>query len=1131
MRRRPVLGTTSIALLVAFCLILTNSTLWAYSGGTGEPNDPYQIATAADLIELGNDPNNYDKHFILTADIDLDPNLPGGQVFDRAVIGTSVPFTRGRSTSSEKNLAFRGFIDGQGHVISNLTMNCSDQLGALVGGMKAGAELRNIGLEDVDIRSGHLECDYLAALVAYNQGTVTGCYSTGRIVTSDTSIAGGLIAGNGGDVFYCYSLCQVYGGKYRGGLIGYNSNYRYNEMILWQCYSARETESPESHIALIGYGNARIPRNCYYLDNNDVFVEDFSSGTALSHSEMCQSESYVGWNFANVNDVDCPWILPEEGYPKLNYQTGLVPVPDVSGMTVTDAQKRLSLSGYNVGEILYDYHVDVDKEGVIMSHPRFYIEDMAVDLIVSQGSYDWELNSGDGSSDNPYLIQTAGQLNSLSDHAELYDKAFILCNDINLNGRFYTGPLIDSPFTGQFDGQGHVVFNLVMFSEEDNGLFAEIGNAGVISRLALDEIYLFSNGSDGHWVTGGIASINNGRIQYCSVSGVLEISYPSDYFACNYGGLFVGLNQGELLGCATQGVILGTGVNLLGGLIGCNSKGIVRDCCAEVTMEVRDVRAAGGLIGGLHDYCGSSWNDKVIFQNCLAINQWDIVDEANDLLLGGLIGEDTYSYPVVRNCYYHSDGWDEYAFSNDLGLLLTSELLGECESFVGWDFLGVSVDGLDDLWLMSEDQYPRLAWQSKDYHWVPEITAMEYQFGVSMIVDAGFVIGETQYDYCEFIPVGRVIRTCPTGLMRVGSEVKVYLSKGPYQWEANPGQGTTESPYEIQSAGQLVSLSDHPELFDCHFKLVNDLDMQGYCFSEAVLGADSDPCSEGYSGEPFGGEFDGDWHCIRHLKIANASRGDDVKDYLGFLGRLAPEGRVIQLFLEDVMIYGGTESCCLGSLCASNQGLIQDCYASGFVTYTWYSNTIGGLVGENWGRVEQCIAESQLLFRETTIDNYIRIPQVNAIGVFFNGGTALSHQAPHWMGGLIGYNLGEVIHCYASGSVQGTEYSSDVGGLVGLNRTGNITACYSLGAVSGNEYDIGGLVGYNRSGDILVSFWDIETSGQIESIGGTGLSTDEMQDLKTYLDIGWDFVGETDNGTEDIWWMPEGDYPRLWWEE
>ena len=62
-----------------------------YSGGTGEPNDPYQIATAADLIALGETPDDYDKHFILTADIDLDPNLPGRKVFDKAVIAPADP--------------------------------------------------------------------------------------------------------------------------------------------------------------------------------------------------------------------------------------------------------------------------------------------------------------------------------------------------------------------------------------------------------------------------------------------------------------------------------------------------------------------------------------------------------------------------------------------------------------------------------------------------------------------------------------------------------------------------------------------------------------------------------------------------------------------------------------------------------------------------------------------------------------------------------------------------------------------------------------------------------------------------------------------------------------------------------
>ena len=40
-----------------------------------------------------------------------------------------------------------------------------------------------------------------------------------------------------------------------------------------------------------------------------------------------------------------------------------------------------------------------------------------------------------------------------------------------------------------------------------------------------------------------------------------------------------------------------------------------------------------------------------------------------------------------------------------------------------------------------------------------------------------------------------------------------------------------------------------------------------------------------------------------------------------------------------------------------------------------------------------------------------------------------------------------------------------------------------------------------------------------------------MQTQSTYTDAGWDFFGESDNGTEDIWWIVEGqDYPQLTWE-
>ncbi len=47
--------------------------------------------------------------------------------------------------------------------------------------------------------------------------------------------------------------------------------------------------------------------------------------------------------------------------------------------------------------------------------------------------------------------------------------------------------------------------------------------------------------------------------------------------------------------------------------------------------------------------------------------------------------------------------------------------------------------------------------------------------------------------------------------------------------------------------------------------------------------------------------------------------------------------------------------------------------------------------------------------------------------------------------------------------------------------------------------------------------------------GGKG--TAPMWMATTLRDAGWDFVGESRNGAEDIWWIDEGkDYPRLSWE-
>jgi hypothetical protein len=175
-------------------------------------------------------------------------------------------------------------------------------------------------------------------------------------------------------------------------------------------------------------------------------------------------------------------------------------------------------------------------------------------------------------------------------------------------------------------------------------------------------------------------------------------------------------------------------------------------------------------------------------------------------------------------------------------------------------------------------------------------------------------------------------------------------------------------------------------------------------------------------------------------------------------------------------------------------GAIANCYAAGSVMGNEY---VGGLVGEEYGG---------------TIDNSY---------------STCSVSGDQHVGGLAGGNShGAIANCYAAGSVIGNKY---VGGLVGEEYRSTIASCYSTGSVSGEGY-VGGLVGYNWNGQVNNSFWDTETSGQDWSAGGTGLPTSEMQTMSTFTDVGWDFVGESFNGIEDIWFIPQQDYPRLWWQ-
>ena len=313
------------------------------------------------------------------------------------------------------------------------------------------------------------------------------------------------------------------------------------------------------------------------------------------------------------------------------------------------------------------------------------------------------------------------------------------------------------------------------------------------------------------------------------------------------------------------------------------------------------------------------------------------------------------------------------------------------------------------------------------------------------------------------------------------------------------GAGNSGDPYKIATKADLLALAANTGDYGKDFILMADIDLSGETFTHAVISSHTNDASAIFDGTQFTGVFDGNDHVISNLVI-NASTGN----YVALFGYLGSGGQIKNLGVENADITG---KYCVSGLLGQNDGsTLTACYSSGSVSG---STCVGGLLGANYGTLTACYA------------------------------TALVSGYSH-IGGLLGsnYNAAAATNCYATGPVHGTTGSyTALGGLAGDN-SGTISNCYSTGAVSGATTGMGGLVGYNYDGTLTGCFWDKNTSGFTDGVGPgssssagvSGKTTAQMKTQATFTAAGWDFVGETANGTADIWTMPSaGGYPILSW--
>ena len=225
----------AIMVVVLGCTALAQA--YEFAGGTGAPNDPYQIATAEQLIAVGADPNLLGKHFALIADIDLDPNLPGGRIFDDALIGSDEAYGAG----TREGASFRGVFDGRKHTIRHLHIDSSHRRIVGLFGSLSGF-VRDLHLADVvvtgspcgaiagrNIEGTILRCSVIGVVSGIDDvGGMVGLLSGGSLVQCECDVqvsgdgrVGGMVgAGTGGVMLQCRSQAVVTGGAAVGGLMG-----------------------------------------------------------------------------------------------------------------------------------------------------------------------------------------------------------------------------------------------------------------------------------------------------------------------------------------------------------------------------------------------------------------------------------------------------------------------------------------------------------------------------------------------------------------------------------------------------------------------------------------------------------------------------------------------------------------------------------------------------------------------------------------------------------------------------------------------------------------------------------------------------------------------------------------------
>ncbi len=671
----------------------------------------------------------------------------------------------------------------------------------------------------------------------------------------------------------------------------------------------------------------------------------------------------------------------------------------------------------------------------------------AGDRHVEPNSHSLEFAGGTGTEVDPYLVANAEQLNNVRNHLDAH---FRQTADIDLGvvpwntgeGWVPIGSAWDDSFTGTYDGGGYVIRNLT------------------INRPDAIHQGLF-----------GYA----GSLQYASDAAILRHLHLQDV------KLRVGGGSGALVG------------NISGGLLG-GLWGGIDDVSVSGTIETESLSSVGGLVGTasspIHgafanvEVWGRYWVGGLAGRASEVRHSYSVGAVHGEHYVGGLVGSSGPGGVIA----------DSYSRASVTGINAVGGLVGEnnIPIYRSYSTGRVAATGDDVGGLVGTSDY---AVPVADAYWDIETSEQ---------TDSAAGVGRTTqemqrratYETYNFRSLWTVSE---------GNDYPFFLDLSAYprlqtvHLDALGGAGTIADPYQITNANELHAVRQDP---GANYILMNDIDMTAtlvWDFGrgwQPIAGTDRPVC--------FAGMFEGGGHTIRHMTI-NRPRTSNLG-----LFRCTSDAYVHNLQLLDARLYTGGYS---GTLAGSaSEGTIEDIQVSGEIWAT--GDSTGGLVGSSFSdlirvQADVTISGADYVGGVAGSSDSGEIHQASALGSI-HGSDAV--------GGLIGHCwLGDLGRCvisdsYSRASVEGHNH---VGGLVGLLSSSSILRSYSAGLVIGTGDGVGGLVGSIEGeststevwdSEVSSSYWDIETSSQSTSAGGTARTTAQMTypyAEDTFVD--WDF--------------------------